>query len=142
MIQINLGSGNDYREGYINIDSSKDIKADLYLDLSTSPLPYEDNSCDRIVAIDFFEHILYPTSVLNECWRVMDKSGTLYIEVPMAGTNDYYKDPSHVRPFVPETFKYFADYAKTYKALGCKPWIIVSLSSTPNRIYVEMKPDK
>jgi predicted SAM-dependent methyltransferase len=141
-MKLNLGSGNDYKEGYVNIDISKTVKPDIVLDISNEPLPFEDDSCEIIEAIDFFEHILYPIPVLNECWRVLKKNGLIIIEVPMAGTNDFYKDPTHVRPFVPETFKYFADYADSYKAINCKPWIIAAISNTDNRIFVQMRPKK
>lgn len=139
---INLGSGNDNKSGYINIDVSPNVGADLVLDVTKEPFPYTTDSIDGIHAIDFFEHILYPVPVLNECWRVLKKDCNIYIEVPMAGTNDYYKDPTHVRPFVPETFRYFSDYAKGYPALDCKPWIIVKEVDAPNRIYITMTPDK
>lgn len=141
-MKINLGSGNKYKEGWVNIDISKEVNPDIVLDASKEPLPFEDNSCDEIIAIDFFEHILYPIPVLNECWRVLKKDGLIMIEVPMAGTNDFYKDPTHVRPFVPETFKYFADYAEEYKAIGCKSWKILQLQNTENRIFVRMEPKK
>lgn len=141
-MKLNLGCGTDKREGFINIDVSPDVNADVVLDLSTKPFPYTDNSVEQILAIDFFEHILYPIPLLNECHRVLQKDGEIYIEVPMAGTNDFYKDPTHVRPFVPETFKYFADYAEGYPAIGCKPWRIKELSYKYNRIYVTMTPKK
>ena len=69
------------------------------------------------------------------------KEGTFYIEVPKAGTNDYYKDPTHVRPFVPETFKYFSDYAREYVAIGCKPWKITGMREEPSRLFVTMIKD-
>ena len=141
MILLNLGSGNNYRDGYVNIDNSPHVQSDLQLDLSENKLPYEDEEVDSIVAIDLLEHILYPIPLLNECHRVLKKEGTFYIEVPKAGTNDYYKDPTHVRPFVPETFKYFSDYAREYVAIGCKPWKITGMREEPSRLFVTMIKD-
>ena len=146
MKKINLGSGTDYRGGWINIELSHDVIADHYLDVSKDKLPFEDNSIDYIEAIDLFEHILYPTFPMNECWRVLKDGGTLYIEVPYGGTEDYYKDPTHVRPFIPKTFKYFAEW-NTSPAYELKKWEILAMKSTlggenQNRIFVSMRPVK
>lgn len=141
-MKLNLGSGNDYMAGYVNLDVSDRVKADIVLDVTKDKLPFEDNAFSEIIAIDFFEHILYPIPVLNECWRVLQKDKSLIIEVPMAGTNDFYKDPTHVMGFVPETFRYFADYARAYVAIDCKPWKIITLRHNENRIFVTMTPDK
>lgn len=141
-MRLNLGSGNDYKQGYVNVDLSPDVNADLVIDVTKDRLPYDDNSIDETIAIDFFEHILYPIPVLNELWRVTKSGGSLYIEVPLAGTNDYYKDPTHVRPFVEETFKYFADYARSYTAIGCKPWNIAHLETKGSRIYCKLTLEK
>lgn len=142
-MKINLGSGTDYRKGWINIEVSKDVRADYYLDVAKEVLPFADGSIDHIEAIDLFEHILYPIFTFNECWRVLRKNGTMYIEVPYGGTEDYYKDPTHVRPFIPKTFKYFAEW-NTSPAYGIKTWEIIRIHSTlggenQNRIYVTMR---
>lgn len=145
-MKVNLGSGQDYREGWVNIELSTMVKADYHLDLSKDPIPLEDNTVDRIDAIDFFEHIMGLKHVFNECWRILKPKGFLYIEVPYAGTIDYYKDPTHVRPFIPETFKYFADW-NTSPAYELKKWEIEKETHTigeenKNRIFVKMVPVK
>ena len=145
-MRINLGSGTDYREGWVNIELSRKVKADHYLDVSKEPLPMTDSSVDYIEAIDLFEHILYPNFTFNECWRVLKPDGKLYLEVPYGGTIDYYKDPTHVRPFIPITFNYYAEW-NTSDAYEIRPWDILDLRSTTggeneNRIFVTMQPKK
>lgn len=145
-MKINLGSGTDYREGWENIEISRAVKADHYLDVAKDPLPFADSSIDYIAAIDIFEHLLYPTFAFNECWRVLKADGDLYIEVPYAGTIDFYKDPTHVRPFIPDTFKYYAEW-NTSEAYEAKTWTIVSERHTlggenENRIFITMQPIK
>jgi len=146
MKKINLGSGTQYKEGWENIEISRDVKADHYLDVSKDILPFGDNEIDYIEAIDLLEHIMYPIFTMNECWRVLNKKGKMYIEVPYGGTEDYYKDPTHVRPFIPKTFKYFAEW-NTSPAYGIKQWEIIDMRHTlggenQNRIFVTMIPIK
>lgn len=145
-MKLNLGSGENYREGWVNIEISKEVKADYYLDLSVEPLPFEDNTVDFIEARDFLEHIINLKHIFNECWRVLKPAGVFYIEVPYAGTVDYYKDPTHVRPFIPETFNYFAIW-NTSPAYGLKKWDIIEEKHTlggfnQNRIFISMTPQK
>jgi len=56
-LKINLGCGTDYREGFINIDKSRNVKADIYLNLGHEPLPFPDNSVEYVYANHFFEHL-------------------------------------------------------------------------------------
>jgi predicted SAM-dependent methyltransferase len=145
MVKLNIGCGTDKQDGFVNIDVSEIVQPDLVLDCTTYPWPYEDGGVSQIRAVDFFEHVFNPIPCFNECWRVLAPEGTLYIEVPLAGTVDYYKDPTHVRPFVPQTFKYFAEW--NFPAYGIKPWKILTMRHTTgeenqNRVFVIMQPVK
>jgi SAM-dependent methyltransferase len=145
-MKVNLGSGTHYREDWFNVDISQAVKADQYADLTKDKLALSDNSVDYIEAIDLFEHLLFPTHCFNECWRVLKPQGKMYIEVPYGGTIDYYKDPTHVRPFIPDTFKYYAEW-NTSPAYEAKKWEILQSRFTlggenNNRIFVTMQPVK
>lgn len=99
-LRLNLGSGFQPKDGWINIDLSD--HATLTLDLR-QPLPFRDNSVDTIYTEHFFEHLSYaqlddstawqletPTSpsealtFLRECRRVLAPGGLLDIVVPDA----------------------------------------------------------
>ena len=54
--KLHLGCGLDYKDGYINIDFNKNVKADMYLDL-TKKFPFRDNTIDEIFTEGFVEHI-------------------------------------------------------------------------------------
>ena len=143
---IDLYAVEPFEEAYRQLLSNQEINLKEALNCSAFEIPFEDNSIDYIEAIDLFEHILYPTFPMNECWRVLKDGGTLYIEVPYGGTEDYYKDPTHVRPFIPKTFKYFAEW-NTSPAYELKKWEILAMKSTlggenQNRIFVSMRPVK
>ena len=84
MNRLNLGCGKDYKEGYINIDVRRDIKADLYIDLSVFPYPFDDSSIDKIYAIDVLEHISYwkQDMLFAEFSRILKSGGRLLIRCP------------------------------------------------------------
>lgn len=73
-IKLNLGCGEDYMKGYVNIDIDRNVKADKYCDF-TKRLPFKDNSVDFIVTKNVFEHIPNPLQFLLEIKRVLRKGG-------------------------------------------------------------------
>lgn len=146
-MKLNLGSGANRKEGWVNIDYSVTAKPDLVLNLDDPKLklPYDDSTADEVNAVDFLEHINNIIPLMNELWRVLKPTGVLHVETPYAGTLDFYKDPTHVRPFVPETFKYFAEWRPYFYNIN--PWVIVNSRHTlggenENRIWVTMIPNK
>lgn len=81
-LMLNLGCGDVYFEGWINIDISSK-KADLLCDLK-EPLPYKDNSVDIIYNEHFIEHITARegSKFLKECYRVLKPGGIFRIATP------------------------------------------------------------
>lgn len=58
-ISLNIGCGNDYREGFINIDGRANLpRVDWVINLSKESLLkyFEEESVDHILANDFIEH--------------------------------------------------------------------------------------
>ena len=147
---LNLGCGEDYLEHpkgkVINVDQNSDVRCDLVLDVSKGKFPWKDSSIDGIIAKHLIEHFLDPIPFMNECWRVLKAGKEIYIECPIGGTVDYYKDPTHMRPFIEQTFKYFAEW-NTLASYGIRTWEIVDMKSTrggenENIIKVRMTPVK
>ena len=83
-MNLNLGCGSDYREGYINIDNyTANLKIDRVFDCN-EPLDYPDESVEEILAIHLLEH-LRPKGidrVVKSWYRVLKKGGKLIIELP------------------------------------------------------------
>jgi predicted SAM-dependent methyltransferase len=71
-------------------------------------IPLPDNFCKSVYASNIIEH-LHPDKlvyVMNECWRVLNTGGKLWVIVP-----SYIRDtayiPSHLIRFTEATFKFF-----------------------------------
>ncbi len=103
-IKINLGSGLDYREGYINCDNHINSKRDRLIDLEEN-LPFEDNYADTILLKSTLEHIQKPLKLLAEIHRVLKNEGILIVIMPHFTNSHYYSDLTHIRPATYQMFK-------------------------------------
>jgi len=56
-LRLNVGCGKNIKQGWINIDLSKE--ADLQLDVR-EPLPFASESASMVYSEHFFEHLEYP----------------------------------------------------------------------------------
>jgi len=83
-MKLNLGCGNDIKEGYINVDIKEIQGVDLILDISKDRLPFVDGCVEEILLKDVLEHISYTRveHVLKECHRVLKQGGRIYIQCP------------------------------------------------------------
>lgn len=84
-IKLELGSGK--RSGMENwIATDINGGGDLSLDL-LRPIPFPDNSVDRIYSSHVLEHFSYPNPMLDllrECYRILKPGGNLSLAVPNA----------------------------------------------------------
>lgn len=78
---MNLGSGDDRREGYVNVDLRADV-ADVVAHVHR--LPFADSSILEILANDILEHFPQDSfqEVLREWRRVLKPGGFLQLRVP------------------------------------------------------------
>lgn len=82
MVKLNIGSGTDIKQGWINIDRVKSIGVDIILDLNKKCLPFKDSSVDEIFCSHVLEHLINPHEVVMEFWRVLKPDGILTIKLP------------------------------------------------------------
>lgn len=141
-MKANLGCGQDYLKGYVNIDISHEVKADHYLDIRRAMLPFEDNSIEEVYCGSVLEQVLeneHLVHLLNECWRVLKPGAPLRLVVPNSRYSITYQDPFDCRHFIAETFWYFdarkIHYQRYGKTYGFKPWYVESVRENENHIF-------
>ncbi len=82
-IKLNLASGKDYREGYINVDNQSmfpDCKVDLNADILT--MNYEENSVDEILLSHFVMYVrpMEMNELIKKLYSWLKFGGKLTIE--------------------------------------------------------------
>ena len=91
-MKINLGSGPDPLEGYINCDlcpsgvvadgaTAPNIGVDMVFDLNDG-LPFDDNSASEVAIIQTLEHLGRPKVLLEDIYRVLKPGGVIDVAVP------------------------------------------------------------
>jgi predicted SAM-dependent methyltransferase len=108
MNKLNLGSGNDYKDGYINVDIGQ-CKKDLEHDLEIFPYPFDNNQFDEILMQHCIEHISrenFP-KLVAELHRISIPGGKIYISAPYYLSRNAFTDFTHKNFMTEESFGYF-----------------------------------
>lgn len=92
---INLGCGNDHRDGMLNVDAVPECQPDLVVDLNQDRWPFPADSFDRILASHVIEHLDDTEHALRECSRILRPGGTLDVRLPVG--LDMQADPDHIQ---------------------------------------------
>lgn len=100
MTRINLGCGRNYRNGWINVDFNKEVKADVYTDFRKK-LPFKDNYADLIVLDNVIEHIPDEKyfQFVEELHRICKKGAKICIYAPHYSGMYALKHPTHYKYF-------------------------------------------
>lgn len=80
-MKLHLGCGRKYREGWINADVNRNVKADYYFDMNDK-FPFEDNYFDEIYMDSVLEHSNDIVKVLKELYRVCKPNARMEIWAP------------------------------------------------------------
>lgn len=105
---LNLGCGQDWRADAWNVDISRDVDADQYVDLQATPWPWADDAFDAIAARHVLEH-LDPVP-WGELQRVLSPGGQLVVEYPIGHTR--FEDGSHEQFWTVHTAEWLAGERK------------------------------
>lgn len=119
--KIHLGCGNDYMDGWCNVDNGK-CRVDIRADLEKFPWPIPTNVCDQIMASHLVEHIKKENliSFMREVHRVLKPNGFIEIYCPHYTSRNAFTDFTHQLYITEDTFNYFCkdtmfrDYGKIY----------------------------
>lgn len=103
---LDLGCGSRKYPGTIGVDFVPGPNVDVVADLSGETWPFEPGSVDLMVATHVLEHLdLLPT--MERIHRYLKPGGLAWIRVPHWSARDFWKDPTHKRPFHTGTFDYW-----------------------------------
>lgn len=110
---VELGCGRrkvELDDAVIGVDRIVDDAVDIHTDLAAAT-PYwnwaEERSCRLVIAHQTLEHIEPLLLFMREVWRICDESAFFEVVVPYGVSNVALQDPTHVRFFVPDTFRYW-----------------------------------
>ncbi len=94
MLRVNLGSGNEPKSGFVNVDRRSIPGIQLQGDVTQ--LPFADNSCTEVWASSVLEHFEDPYSVLREIHRIVARDGTVHLRMPTPWSMSGQLDKTHV----------------------------------------------
>jgi len=108
-MKINVASGFDYKEGYINIDCDPRIKCDIVRNIERG-LPFSDNIADEVYTKHTLEHISPDLIhfVMFEFWRVLKNKGRLKVIVPI--NKGLMNSPEHKSMWNRKSWIFFTDW--------------------------------
>lgn len=109
-LKLDLGCGDNKREGFTGVDFVKTPSVDIVHDLFKFPWPFKNESVEEIHCSHFFEHVparLRP-KFMDECHRVLQPGGKITVIVPYYASMRAIQDFTHEWPPVSEgSFLYF-----------------------------------
>jgi SAM-dependent methyltransferase len=121
--ELNLGSGRDYKPGWLNVDVLERTQPDLVLDLS-GPLELpvvlpgsrggqvllERGCLERVTANNVLEHVRDLAALMGNLLTLLKDGGELEIEVPYERAPTAWQDPTHVRAMNENSWIYYTDW--------------------------------
>lgn len=108
-VKLHLGSGRQYRPGWVNVDCVEDANPDILFDLENRPWPFADNCATEIEMYAVLEHLSDTLATLGELHRIMRPGARVHIHVPYACSVWAFQDPTHRRYFTERTLDYVKD---------------------------------
>jgi len=104
MKKLNLGCGNDYKQGWINSDIDKKFKPDRIIDLNKSPYSFKSNEFDEVYMKNVLEHVDNPIKTLQEIVRICKQGAKLTLILPHARSYSMITDIQHKNFFTENSF--------------------------------------
>jgi hypothetical protein len=121
--QLHIGSGKDYRPGWLNVDVLERAHPDLLLDLSQpqtwplctttrlgAPLELTAGSLQTIKACHVLEHVPDLPTLMTNLLALLQEGGEVEIEVPYERAPAAWQDPTHVRAMNENSWLYYTDW--------------------------------
>jgi SAM-dependent methyltransferase len=121
--QINLGSGKDYKLGWLNLDILERSQPDVVLDLGrpvsfplrvdsplVGPIDLTPGSISVVYANNVLEHVPDLPQLMGNCLQLLKTGGMMHLEVPYEHAATAWQDPTHVRAMNENSWLYYTDW--------------------------------
>lgn len=151
MKKLNVGCGRDYLEGYVNLDISDKVGADIVCDIEQG-FPFSEDEFNEVKCHNVLTQIKDQKSfvrVMNELWMITKPNtagGKIIIRVPNAENICAWQDPMDSRRFTKETFSYmqfdhrrYFQYGKHY---GFLPFRVILMEDNGKQMIFHLYPIK
>lgn len=119
-LMLNVGSGKEFLRDFLNIDIDIRYKPDIVLDISNPielPSVYtterfgivelSTNKFEYIKAFDILEHVSNLPQTMTNLLSLLKTGGVLNINVPYDLSLGAWQDPTHIRAFNENSWKYY-----------------------------------
>ena len=120
---INLGSGKDYKPGWLNIDILDRAQPDLLLDLGrpvalplradtvqAGPVELEAGAAELVYANNVLEHVPDLPQLMSNVLALLKVGGRFVIEVPHEHAPTAWQDPTHLRALNEKSWTYYTEW--------------------------------
>jgi SAM-dependent methyltransferase len=108
---LNLGSGNAYIDGAVNLDMVRACNPDIVHDLRRFPWPFEDSVFERVIGRDIIEHLPDTVATMEELFRICKSGAVVELTTPHFSSSNAFTDPTHQHQFGYFSFDYFTGAA-------------------------------
>lgn len=134
---LDLGCGAQKQHaGAIGLDCYRLPGVDLLAHLERG-LPIASDRVDQVYAVHVLEHVHALVPLMNEIHRVLKPDGVLHVMVPHWQFINAVADPTHVRLFCAQTFKYFCRPGP-----GIRVFRPLAVSTTADSVLADLQPVK
>jgi len=110
--KLNLGSGCDVKEDYVNLDCVNIEGTDVVHNLEDFPYPFEENTFEEVYAHQTLEHLSDKIKVMNEIWRICKNGAEVHINVPYFAFAGAFCHAEHKSFFGYNTFEYWTNSSR------------------------------
>jgi len=121
--KINLGSGKDYKAGWLNLDVIDRAEPDLVLDLGKpqefplkartrfgTDMVLEAGSVEKVYANNVLEHVPDLPCLMTNVLTLLKEGGDIEIEVPYEKALTAWQDPTHIRAMNENSWMYYVEW--------------------------------